>query len=359
MVEAKPQNQLLAQGKETEIDIRIARYHDPDVNLILSLWLDGKRAQETGVSFKATDAIPSARASLRVPRVSSGIHEAVAAAERDLIPTDDQRYLVLNVPEAIKVLLLTEQSGAGTSGFYISKALAPDPEGSPFTVKASSPQALGGLDLRGFGALILSDVPLLTEGQLARIEGFVQEGGGLLIVPGSHTDPGYYSRSVLPRLLPMTLGTVQEAPEGAAYSLAQVDVQHPALTLFQNRVQGDLSQARFQKVFPCKAGAGTVSLARFTNGGSAILEKALGRGKVIAFAFGLEQGTTDLPLKAVFVPLVHQLLLYLSTQPGSMTAEYLVGQNVERVVPSSGEVALQALTLLGPDSSRSFLEHGS
>jgi len=355
LTEARPQSWLLARGKEVEIEVQAERRHEPQENLPISLWLDGRKVQETGASFGPGDSVRTAKASLRFTVSTPGIHEAVVSAEPDLLPRDDQRDLVLNVPEAVNVLILADQSGSGSSAFYLAKALAPEP-GAPFTVQTVSPQALSRVDFKGFGAVILSDVALLSEGQLARLEGFARDGGGLLIIPGPHTDPGYYSKSVLLRLLPLTLDASLQAPEGSSFSIAQFDQAHPALGLFSNRSQGDLSSAKFFQPYPCRPGQGTVTVAKFTNGGAAILERPLGKGKVIAFAFGLEPQATDLPLKAVFVPLVHQLLLYLSTQPGPMTAEYLVGQDVERVVPSSGGTAPPALTLLGPDSSRSFLE---
>ncbi len=355
ITEAKPQSRLLAEGKEVDVEVQCKRFHDPQGNLPVSLWLDGRKAQETGTSFDPGDSDRTARASLRFKIASSGLHEAVVAAEPDLLTRDDQRYLVLNVPEPVSVLVLGDQSGPGTSAFYLTKALAPGP-GAPFMVKTISPQDLSGVDIKRFGAIILSDVALFTEGQLSRLEGFAREGGGLLFIPGPHTDPGYYTKSVLPRLLPMTLEALLQAPEGSSFSIAQFDQEHPALSLFSSKSKGDLSQGKFFQINPCRPGQGTVTLAKLTNGGPAILEKPLGKGKVMAFSFGLEPQATDLPLKAVFVPLMHQILLYLSTQPGPLDTDYHVGQDVERAVPSSGGSAPQALTLLGPDSSRTYLE---
>jgi len=255
----------------------------------------------------------------------------------------------------VSVLVLGDQSGPGSAAFYLTKALAPGP-GAPFLVKTVSPQVLSGVDLKGFGAIILSDVALFTEGQLSRLEAFAREGGGMLLIPGPHTDPGYYTKSVLPRLIPMTLEAPLQVPEGSSFSIAQFDQEHPALSLFSSKSRGDLSQGKFFQIHPCRPGQGVVTVAKFSNGNSAILEKPLGKGKVMAFSFGLEPQATDLPLKAVFVPLMHQLLLYLSTQPGPLDTDYLVGQSVDRAVPSSGGSAPQTLTLLGPDSSRTYLE---
>ncbi len=355
ITEAKPQSRLLAKGREVDVEVQGKRFHDPQGNLSISLWLDGKKAQETGTSFGPGDSDRTARASLRFKIASSGLHEAVVVAEPDLLTRDDQRYLVLNVPEPVSVLVLGDQSGPGSAAFYLTKALAPGP-GAPFMVKTVFPQDLSGADLKGFGAIILSDAALFTEGQLSRLEGFAREGGGLLLIPGPHTDPGYYTKSVLPRLIPMTLEAPLQAPEGSSLSIAQFDREHPALSLFSSKSKGDLSQSKFFQVHPCRPGQGVVTVAKFSNGNSAILEKPLGKGKVMAFSFGLEPQATDLPLKAVFVPLMHQLLLYLSTQPGPLDTDYLVGQDVERAIPSSGGSAPQALTLLGPDSSRTYLE---
>lgn len=353
LAQAKPRGRLLAKGKEVEVEVLARRFHDPDENLPISLWLDGKKAQETGASFGAQDSARTAQASLRFTIPSSGIHEAVVAAEPDLLPCDDRRFLVLNVPEVMNLLILADQNGPGSPAFYLTKALAPEPD-APFTVKTVSPQALSSIDLKAYGAVVLSDAALVAEGPLSRLAAFVKDGGGVLVIPGPHTDPGYYTKSILAQLIPMTLSAPVQAPEGSSFTISQFDQEHPALSLFSSS-RGDLSQAKFFQIFPSHPGQGTVTLARFTNGDPAILERELGKGKAVAFSFGLEPQATDLTLKAVFVPLVHQFLLYLSTQPGPTGADYFVGQDVERVIPSSEGGVSGTVTLLGPDSSRTFL----
>jgi hypothetical protein len=69
-------------------------------------------------------------------------------------------------------------------------------------------------------------------------------------------------------------------------------------------------------------------LARFDDGGVAAVEKRIGTGRVIAWTTSLNDDWSDLALKPVFLPLVHQLTRYLG-QYEQTSAWSTVGQVVD------------------------------
>jgi hypothetical protein len=68
-------------------------------------------------------------------------------------------------------------------------------------------------------------------------------------------------------------------------------------------------------------------LLSLDRGAPLLIEKAYGRGRVIASATSANSEWTNLPLQMVFVPLVQRLVSHLATQGGGDAAQ-LVGQPV-------------------------------
>ena len=58
-------------------------------------------------------------------------------------------------------------------------------------------------------------------------------------------------------------------------------------------------------------------LARFDDGQPALVERAVGRGRMLVWTSGFDLAWNDLALKPVFLPFVHQLVRTLADLPGA------------------------------------------
>ncbi len=88
-----------------------------------------------------------------------------------------------------------------------------------------------------------------------------------------------------------------------------------------------------------------VRLGGFEDGGTALLERGVGKGKVLLWTSGLDLASGNLPVRGIFVPLLYQWLSYVC-RPDMPRATTFVGQPLflgETVQPS------QPLTVTSPD----------
>jgi hypothetical protein len=116
-------------------------------------------------------------------------------------------------------------------------------------------------------------------------------------------------------------------------SLAPADLRHPIFEAFSRR-SATLGLVTFRRVAAI-AGAGCQTLARFTTGDAALLECAVGEGRVLVFASDLDNGWNDFPLHATFVPFVHETIRYLSAAR-SRPGDYLIADVPAGVPPAPG-----------------------
>src|SRR5262249_32777357 len=150
---------------------------------------------------------------------------------------------------------------------------------------------------------------------------FVERGGGVLVIAGEHTTWPTGEAD----LLPGKLGAPVNRMSGRSGSLGYLDYSHPIFEVFKAPRSGGFSAAHFFQYRAIEPGPPDRVLARFDDGAVAAVERKVGAGRVITWTSTLDDTWTDIAVKPVFLPLVHQLVRYLAhyDQP---TSWYTVGQ---------------------------------
>ena len=130
--------------------------------------------------------------------------------------------------------------------------------------------------------------------------------------------------------LPIVSFGAEMKPTGFV-TIEKLDSRHPVLEAFKDRA--DLSLPRFFRYARLNP-VNVEVLAGFSDGTPYLLESKSDR--VIVAASGLSLADNDLPFRALFVPLMHRLLSYLSQQ--QLRHDLLVGDTITARVPGIGLV---------------------
>ncbi|MCO4771576.1 MAG: VWA domain-containing protein [Deltaproteobacteria bacterium] len=257
--------------------------------------------------------------SLAVPP-SGTLQATLSVQPGDDLPIDDEFSFTLAGETDLGVLLVSGDGGTqprDDETYYLERALQPG-AGSLSRIR---PRVVPAEELRridgGRGdVVVLANVadpaPLAPE-----LLAFVERGGGLLISVGPRVDADRYN-AVLGDLLPSPLtevkargrGTFEQSPVG----LAMPPLEQDAFRVFRTGGASVFASVRFGKVHgvqPSLAPEAEVVL-RYSDGLPALLSRPVGAGNVLLFTSSLDDDWTDLPLRSIFVPLVHQLARSLS-----------------------------------------------
>jgi len=231
----------------------------------------------------------------------------------DLLLADNAFHFVLAPGQELPVLVV-EDAGAG---LYLRRALA---IGDRPRFRVEAKPALAAADLPGKAVVIVTGAaPGEATGNA--LVAFVRGGGGLI----ASLAAGPW-RGAAAALVPDAARAPVDRTADRGATLASLELDHPALELFKAPRSGDFSAARFLRYRPLQPAEADRVLARFDDGGIALVERELGKGRVIAFASGFDALTNDLALQPVFLPLVHQL------------ARHVAGHRETRPFRSVGEV---------------------
>jgi Aerotolerance regulator N-terminal len=263
-----------------------------------------------------------------------GTHIVEAALDSDWADSvvyDDTRRASVEFVDRIPVLLLDDRAG-GRGSFggadFLKTALQPGggDGDTVFTVRIAEPTDFLDERLGDYRLIGLCDVKSLDETGWARLRDFVADGGGLFVFASPRADREQYNSLGFvggDGVLPGSLVEFIESPTGNGRegflrsSRLQGDAfSHPVLHDFSSRPDSGLFQTRILGFWELRPDAAASVLLRHVNGLPALVEKSIGRGRVIQCSFPAGMTWTNLPAKGDFVALVVGMACHLGTVRG-------------------------------------------
>jgi len=268
-----------------------------------------------------------------------GVSATVSVDDADGIQADNVRYAVLGGTGKPSVLVVTGSGDLNRDAFYVQHALAAGtPANAAFQIVSVSGADLAGWSegrLRPQAAVLLLSTRGLERHGRESLAAYAQHGGGVFIAAGADVDG-----DVVGDVLGTGSSLRIAAPEGAgavARVLAPVDGRHPVFHAFAGN-PASLGLATFQRASRI-GGDACQTLARFTTGDAAVIECPAGEGHALVFASDLNNVWNDFPLRATFVPFVHEVVRYLGSGR-SRALEYLVADAPAGVQRAPGVVSV-------------------
>jgi hypothetical protein len=318
------------------------------------LSIAGKQAADASVTVDArgsADAVFSGFGARVAPSAIDGGVAAVTIDDPAGIQADNSRYaLISSATTRPSVLVATTNGDLAREAFYLQQALAAGQSGRTPDVTGVSAAKLSTWtrDQVGRHAVV---VLLSTRGLEPRgretLASYVAAGGGLLVAAGPDVD-GDVVADVLgagARLQIVSDASdvshrggagVDRSRSAGPWTLAPADLRHPIFRAFGAEV-ASLGLVTFRTAARI-SGSACQTLARFTSGDAALIDCTAGDGHAIVLGSDLDNRWNDFPLRASFVPLVHEMVRYLSTS-SERIGEYVVGDVPAGVPPVPGVVA--------------------
>ena len=251
---------------------------------------------------------------------------SVAVDDAEGLPADDVRFVALGSRGAPKALIVGG-GGAGAEGvsvasgkagaLYLSRALATSSGEDVDVVPGSRVAALSAEQVSNHQGVALLSTRGLERAGRERLMTYVHGGGGLFIAAAPDVE--------IPVLGEMTgwQPPLHAVEQTGPLTLAATDLRHPIFRPF-GALAANLGQVRFDRAWRVTPDGWTV-VARFSNGTPALLERALGQGRVVLLASDVDRRWNDFPLHPAFVPFALESLRYVAGDRHE-AREYTVAQ---------------------------------
>ena len=298
------------------------------------LLVDGRLAGEARASTGANQT-----SELLLPPVS-GRAAQVTIDDADGLAADNARYLVMSDGGSeAAILVLTANGDLTRDAFYVREALSvPGRDGRVYRASGVSGAQLSTWEpvrLANHAAILVLSTRGLDSRGRSLIRTFVRGGGGVFITADLDVDGGVVSDMLGTR--EVSVADAPSADPKTRRALAPTDARHPLMRAFGAALPA-IGLANFSRIGTVRGG-GCATLARFTTGEAALVECGIDRGRAVLFASDLDNRGNDWPLRATFVPFVHELVHHLAGARRN-AVEYLVSEVPAGIPAEPGVVAL-------------------
>jgi len=254
----------------------------------------------------------------------------------DFLSADDTRYFAARVVRGLPVLVVDGDPSAvfgRRESFFLARALAPPGDAlSGIALDIVTENEFESLPLENYQVVFLANLYRLTAEQCQKLEKWVRAGGGLAIALGDQIDEQLYNETLYAGgkgLLPAQLIGIRGDESERRWVHLRVDqAQHPVMRVFDGENnpfldavlvfrwwQVELSGGEEIATQTAIAGQQGVSIpARYTDaeGSPALVEQALGDGRVVLITTPVDGDWTNWPADPSYVVSMQQLARYLA-----------------------------------------------
>ena len=367
VVEAEAASAFAAEGEPIEVRATL-RNSGKEQERVVEFWLDGENKK--GAKSVKLPANGEVEVSFLTPaRLETGYHQGkikLGPGAADSMKFDDVRYFSFNLKSAMRVLIVADRVGPqDLDAFFVKNALEPasadspggTASGSPFKVERETRkqfQDRARSSLRDFACVFLLDVDRLTQADWGALATYVREGGGLVVAPGSRSEPSAYEGSAASSILPATLG---EKPVTKETTFGKAEYDHPIFHRFAKLLDTELGAWPVYRHWPVKPSEFGRTLLKYADGSPALMErsfKGAKTGHVLLWTTPLSR--RQLPADPAAWNEFPQSWAFLGVLV--QTVPYLAGTSAERLNYEAGQDAVLTVdpsrrvtnyTVQGPD----------
>jgi len=327
---------LRQKGRPVDFAATIRNYDTKAVaDLPVSIYLGSERVAQGSVDV-AAEGSTTKNFAFTITRTGM-LSGSVRIEEPDGYSPDDRRFFTLDVPEQLTILIVAADSlelqilrsvfQSGPERYFVpTLRLGRNWETEP---------------LNDYNALLIADLSTLSEGAVQRVARYVEDGGGLILMPGRMSDLADWSRGLLKQL---GFQPVSGATMGGI-KWEKFDTSHP---LFSGVFEKAGSPAPPTLLFAANlsAGAGDLPVIPLASGNAFLLERTIGKGRALLFASPPSPVAGEFIFSGIFAPLLFRSGAYVATGGTGASDEWEVGSTQKPILPFS---RVRELELVTPD----------
>ncbi len=189
-----------------------------------------------------------------------------------------------------------------------------------FIVESRLTSEITNAEPSNYSAVILLNQRHLPESFIKKLSEYMLAGGNIITFLGDRVEPDWYNKHLsdnlgggylLPARIFKRVGN--SVSKAVGYQLTDIDLGHPAFSIFGKDGNGDPSRAKIYEFFQVRPNPTAMLLCRMSHGLPGIIEEKRGRGRSMLVTFTADNRWSDWPIKPTWLPFLHQALIAMVT----------------------------------------------
>jgi uncharacterized membrane protein len=358
--------QVAAAGVPLRLKVKVHNLSETVAKSVgLSVFQDGRK-EPFAIRFDAIEAGKEVEREFDIVLDTPAKHRLHVSLPDDALLADNTRYLAVDLSRTNHVLII-DGNPEREDAFYVSAALAADPNITGFSPLMESADYLRKHPLDQFQCIYLLNVPMLLPDAREAVEDYVNSGGGLAWFLGDAILPLSYNEqlhringeSLIDGLFPVSLDTAfRELPQGDEFNSGP-DISftpHPIFMAFEGQDNPFVETVRIEKYRSVssewqrddnKRQDGVLTIARLRNNQPLMLEHRYGQGRVITCLTSAGPMWNNWQKNPSYVPTFLELQKYIARDDRTL-ARRVVGQPIRLRLESA--TYTDDVEVRGPDN---------
>ncbi len=323
-------NQIFEKGKQISFSAQIKNYSGQPVNnLVASLYINGERSAQQSINLAEFE---SRKILFETVLKHTGFIDAHVEIEDDDILQDNNGYLSLNIPDQIRVLILSENE---SDAKFLELPLQVSGESNFIKKESKNISQLQSVNLNSYdAAIVIADN---FAGQADKLKNYVKDGGSIFILPSSKGYINQFKNSC--NALQITgivsaYGAINSGKSTALFD--QVDFGHPVFTgIFSKTVKQKIESPEIYFYYKQNTQGKGKNIISLSDNSSFLAEYKIEKGKIFVLSVSPVLSWSNLPLKGIFVPLIYKSVLYLAAKDNA---------NLSHIAGEEADINLQKIS---------------
>lgn len=227
--------------------------------------------------------------------------------------------------------------------FFLRRALDTS-QTTPARYSVVSPKGASTIVYDEYDIVVIANTVKLSADESNRLKEFVSAGGGLLITLGSNLEPDRFNalfKDLSPRQLRGTKSRTSDelSSKPSDWNLEITQSEHPTVVgLTENEQLNQVQISTIGLVEPNALGTSDTILS-LKNATPLLMERRIGKGRVLLWSTSMDIDWTDLPLRPAFVPLFDQMIRYLSHEQSLRSGSgLLAGATLDDLITNTSDI---------------------
>jgi hypothetical protein len=313
-------NQIFEKEQVATIRGLVENWNEKPAETVVSLFFDNKKSGQSVLNIPAAN---HSDIQFEFIPESPGIHKGYLKIADDNLCADNMRYFLLNIPETIRVLIVTRRPGGGE---YIRRSLSLR-EMSLIKPKVTSAELFPTEDLTLYDVLIFSNIDRLPPNMLNKIRYFMDMNKGILLFPGQDCDPVDFNLFWGDEFGFPKWRDLRRSDGELMLRIGNFKQDHPVLSNILKEKHSLIYSPDFYVIPGFSVGENQTVLANYEDNTPLIVETYFEKGSGLLFATSPVDEWSNLHLTGFFPAIMNRAILYLSQQ-GLREKEFCTGDTI-------------------------------